>query len=442
MSFDQFALHNSLVAAVRSQGYTTPTPIQAAAIPRVLAGRDVLACAQTGTGKTAAFALPILNRIINESQRQRRPKALVLVPTRELAIQVAESFEAYSDGDVRAVVLIGGVGQGGQVAGLRAGAEVIVAAPGRLLDLMQQNLVDLRGIHTLVLDEADRMLDMGFIQPLKRIVAVLPRVRQNLMFSATMPEPIRKLAGSILQNPESIAVNPVSQAAGTVTQRVYHVPQKQKPELLRNLLVAEEMGRTLVFTRTKHGADRLARSLAQGGVEAVVIHGNKSQNNRVRALESFRSGRVPLLIATDVAARGIDVDGVSHVINYELPNEPESYVHRIGRTGRAGATGSAIAFCDPAEKDYLRQIERLTRKQLQVVSDRPAQAPTKAPIRNTEPQEYSPHQDPRRRQQRRPGAGQSQGSRTGGQQGRRQTRQSSGGPTHGSWGPPRRSASR
>ncbi len=410
----------------------------------MLAGRDILACAQTGTGKTAAFALPILNRIISETQRQRRPKALVLVPTRELAIQVAESFEAYSNGDVRAAVLIGGVGQGQQVQSLRAGAEVIVAAPGRLLDLMQQNLVDLRGIHTLVLDEADRMLDMGFIQPLKRIVAVLPRVRQNLMFSATMPDAIRKLANSILQNPESIAVNPVSQAAGTVTQRVYHVPQKQKHELLRNLLAAEEMGRTLVFTRTKHGADRLARALAQGGVEAVVIHGNKSQNNRVRALESFRSGRVPLLIATDVAARGIDVDGVSHVINYELPNEPESYVHRIGRTGRAGATGSAIAFCDPAEKDYLRQIERLTRKQLQVVSDRPAQAPAREPIRNSEREEYAPHHDPRRRQQRRSqGSGQSQASRSGGQQRQgQQRRQSSGGPTHGSWGPPRRSASR
>ncbi len=426
MSFEQFALHNSLVAAVRGQGYTTPTPIQQAAIPRVLAGRDILACAQTGTGKTAAFALPILNRILADGQRRRHPKVLVLVPTRELALQVGESFEAYSNGDVRAAVLIGGVGQGRQVDALRAGAEVIVAAPGRLLDLMEQRLVDLRGIHTLVLDEADRMLDMGFIQPLRRIIAVLPRARQNLMFSATMPDAIRKLAGNILQNPESIAVNPVSQAAGTVTQRVYHVPQKQKPELLRDLLDAEAMGRTIVFTRTKHGADRLARRLEQCGVESVVIHGNKSQNNRVRALDAFRSGRIPLLIATDVAARGIDVDGISHVINYELPNEPESYVHRIGRTGRAGASGDAIAFCDPAEKEYLRQIERLTRKQLQVVSDRPAQAPAREPIKSSEPRPYAPHQDPRRRQQR---------------QGQRR-RQGGGGPSHGSWGPPRRSASR
>jgi ATP-dependent RNA helicase RhlE len=441
VSFDQFPLHHSLVAAVRAQGYTSPTPIQTAAIPRVLAGRDILACAQTGTGKTAAFALPILNRILNDAHRQRRPKALVLVPTRELATQVAESFEDYSGGDVRTAVIIGGVGANRQVAALRAGAEVIVAAPGRLLDLMGQNVVDLRGIHTLVLDEADRMLDMGFIQPLKRIVATLPRARQNLMFSATMPDAIRKLASTILQNPESIAVNPVSQTAGTIVQSVYHVPQKQKPELLRNLLVAEQMGRTLVFTRTKHGADRLARALAQAGVESAVIHGNKSQNNRVRALDAFRSGRVPLLIATDVAARGIDVDGVSHVINYELPNEPESYVHRIGRTGRAGASGDAIAFCDPAEREYLRQIERLTRKQLQVVTERPSQAPLRPPIRNSEPEEYAPHHDPRRRQQRSAGARDS-GQRAGGQRSQGQSRRQSSGPTNGSWGPPRRSAAR
>lgn len=379
MSFSEFGLHPGIVAAVTRQGYTTPTPIQHAAIPLISAGRDLLGCAATGTGKTAAFALPIINRLVADPKRRRCPRALILVPTRELALQIAESFAQYSNNNVRCAVLIGGVGANHQVAALRSGAEVIVAAPGRMLDLMGQGVVDLRNIGVLVLDEADRMFDMGFIQPLRQIVGELPRDRQNLMFSATMPEPIRKLAHAILRDPATIAVNPVSQPAATVEQLVYHVPQASKAQLLLSLFASENMTRAIVFTRTKHGANRLQRRLEQDGIASGVIHGNKSQNQRVQALEAFRSGRVAMLIATDVAARGIDVDGISHVVNYDLPNEPESYVHRIGRTGRAGASGSAIAFCDPGELDYLRQIERLTRHALRVIGDQPSETTHRQP---------------------------------------------------------------
>ena len=365
MSFDQFDLHPTVAQAVRDAGYTTPTPIQLAAIDPIIDGRDVLGCAQTGTGKTAAFALPILDYLLREPRAQG-PRCLVLAPTRELATQIAESFETYGARKVRTAVLIGGVGQGKQVEALRAKADVVIAAPGRLLDLMEQKLVDLRDIDILVLDEADRMLDMGFIQPIRRIVKALPEQRQTLLFSATMPKEIRQLAEDFLYDPVSIAVTPVSSVASAITEEVYHVAQQEKPELLRNLFVSMKMPRAIVFTRTKHGADRLSRKLLKAGVESGVIHGNKSQGARVRALEAFRDGRVRMLIATDVAARGIDVDGVSHVINYDLPNEPESYVHRIGRTGRAGAAGTAIAFCDPNEKPYLKQIEKLKRAAIKV----------------------------------------------------------------------------
>ncbi len=379
VSFSELGLHPGIVAAVARQGYTVPTPIQTAAIPLISSGRDLLGCAATGTGKTAAFALPIINRLVQDPKRRRMPRVVVLVPTRELALQIAESFEAYSNGNVRCAVLIGGVGANHQVAALRNGSEVIVAAPGRMLDLMGQGVVELRAIKTLVLDEADRMLDMGFIQPLKRIIAELPRERQNLLFSATMPEDIRKLAAGLLRDPASVAVNRVAEPAKTVDQRVYHVPQHDKSQLLKSLFRSEKMTRAIVFTRTKHGANRLGRRLEQAGIMNGVIHGNKSQNARVQALDAFRQGRVPMLIATDVAARGIDVDGISHVVNFDLPNEPESYVHRIGRTGRAGAIGSAIAFCDPEERDYLRAIERLTKAPLKVEGERPhaATAPLK-----------------------------------------------------------------
>ncbi|MBC7793618.1 MAG: DEAD/DEAH box helicase [Clostridia bacterium] len=365
MSFDQFDLHPTVLKAVLDAGYTTPTPIQVAAIDHIIDGRDVLGCAQTGTGKTAAFALPILDYLLREKPAHG-PRCLVLAPTRELATQISESFETYGARKIKTAVLIGGVGQGRQVDALRAGADVIIAAPGRLLDLMEQRLVDLRDIDILVLDEADRMLDMGFIQPLRRIVKVLPEKRQTLLFSATMPKEIRELAEDFLYDPVSIAVTPVASTAAAITEEVYHVHQKDKPELLHNLFVSQQMGRAIVFTRTKHGADRLSRRLEKVGVRSSVIHGNKSQGARVRALEAFRDGSIRMLIATDVAARGIDVDGVSHVINYDLPNEPESYVHRIGRTGRAGATGTAIAFCDVSERPYLKQIEKLTCSSLKV----------------------------------------------------------------------------
>ncbi len=373
MSFSEFGLHPGIVAAVTRKGYTVPTPIQCAAIPLIAAGRDLLGCAATGTGKTAAFALPIINRLVQEPKRRRMPRVVVLVPTRELALQVAESFETYSNGNVRCAVLIGGVGANRQVASLRNGSEIIVAAPGRMLDLMGQGVVDLRGVSVLVLDEADRMFDMGFIVPLKRIIAELPRDRQNLLFSATMPDAIRTLAGSILRDPANVAVNRVAEPARSVAQRVYHVPQHDKSQLLRSLFRSENMTRAIVFTRTKHGANRLGRRLEQAGIMNGVIHGNKSQKARVEALEAFRHGRVPMLIATDVAARGIDVEGISHVVNFDIPNEPESYVHRIGRTGRAGAAGSAIAFCDPSERTFLRQIERLTNTVLEVVGEAPSE---------------------------------------------------------------------
>lgn len=366
MSFDRFDLHPTVLKAVRDAGYVTPTPIQEAAIGPIIEARDVLGCAQTGTGKTAAFALPILDFLLREP-RTKGPRCLVLAPTRELVAQIADSFDVYGAGKIRTAVLIGGVAQSRQVEALRAGADVVVAAPGRLLDLMEQRLVNLDDVSILVLDEADRMLDMGFIQPLKRIVRVLPEERQTLLFSATMPKEIRDLAAEFLYDPVNIAVNPVSSVAAAITEEVYHVPQKEKVDLLRKLFLQHKMPRAIVFTRTKHGADRLARKLSKAGVESGVIHGNKSQGARVRALEAFRDGSVRMLIATDVAARGIDVDGVSHVINYDLPNEPESYVHRIGRTGRAGAAGAAIAFCDESERPYLKLIEKLKRAPLKVV---------------------------------------------------------------------------
>ena len=382
MSFSDFALHASLLDAVRAEGYERPTPIQRAAIPVILAQRDVLGCAQTGTGKTAAFALPILHRLLTTAKTHNLPRVLVLAPTRELVLQIAKSFEVYGAQRIKVASLIGGVSQNAQVDALRAGADVVVAAPGRLLDLMDQQLVDIRRIEVLVLDEADRMLDMGFIQPIKKIIAVVPKQRQSLLFSATMPESIRALAGGILREPEHIAVTPVASAAITVEQHLYHVEKRAKPELLKKLFDSERMARAIVFTRTKHGADRLARKLRQAGLESGVIHGDKSQGARVRALEDFRDGRIRMLIATDVAARGIDVDGVSHVVNYDLPNEPESYVHRIGRTGRAGMTGKAIAFCDPDERAYLQEIERLTGKPLTVAQG--------APVRDSKPKAPKP----------------------------------------------------
>jgi ATP-dependent RNA helicase RhlE len=357
-------------------------------------GCDVLGCAQTGTGKTAAFALPLLHRLSTPGRaRGKGPSVLVLAPTRELALQISESFAVYGRHlPHRSAVIFGGVAQGAQVAALRRGVEVLVATPGRLLDLMSQGHVPLGDVATLVLDEADRMLDMGFIEPIRRIIGKLPGQRQNLLFSATMPAPIAKLAEQILRNPTKVAVTPVASTVDTVAQWVLFVRQSDKRALLREVLRDPALSRAIVFTRTKAGANRVARDLVSAGVAAEAIHGNKSQNARQRALGGFRDGQVRVLVATDIAARGIDVDGISHVINFELPNEPESYVHRIGRTARAGARGVALSFCDAAERTYLRDIERLTQVRIQVVEKHPYVAnsnqPSPEPAR---PSNGSPH---------------------------------------------------
>ncbi len=373
-SFDSLGLIDPLRRAVSGAGYEAPTPIQNQAIPHLLAGRDLLGCAQTGTGKTAAFALPILDRLARtpRAQDRRGPRALVLAPTRELALQIAESFGDYGRHlTIRVAVVFGGVGQGPQVDALRRNADVVVATPGRLLDLIGQGHAKFDALETLVLDEADRMLDMGFIDPIRRIIAVLPRKRQTLMFSATMPPEIHKLAQTILKDPVQLSVAPVSAPATGVTQWVLHVDRGDKRALLREVLKDPAMKRVLVFTRTKHGANRVAEQLDRSGVRSAAIHGNKSQGARQRALSEFKQGQVRVLVATDIAARGVDVDGVTHVINFELPNEPESYVHRIGRTARAGASGVALSFCDAEERDHLRAIERLTRVPVKVVENHP-----------------------------------------------------------------------
>ncbi|MEX0589858.1 MAG: DEAD/DEAH box helicase [Xanthobacteraceae bacterium] len=363
-SFNEFGLAAPLERALTEEKYVTPTPIQVGAIPPVLAGRDLVGIAQTGTGKTAAFALPILNHLLTHRIRaeQRACRVLVLSPTRELSGQILESFRTYGR-HVRptTALVIGGVPMGRQVRALVNGVDVLVATPGRLLDLMQNHAVRLDRIEVFVLDEADRMLDMGFIRDIRRIVAKLPAQRQTLFFSATMPQEIEKLVSELLRDPVRIAVSPVTKTADRVEQRIVHVDRADKPELLASLLKSEPVDRALVFTRTKHGADKVVRGLVKACIAAEAIHGNKSQSNRERALEGFRAGRVRTLVATDIAARGIDVEGISHVFNYDLPNIPESYVHRIGRTARAGADGIAISFCSHDELPFLRDIEKLIR---------------------------------------------------------------------------------
>ncbi|RJP19709.1 MAG: DEAD/DEAH box helicase [Deltaproteobacteria bacterium] len=374
-SFETFGLRPEILRAVVAMKYTTPTPIQEKAIPLVLDGKDLLGCAQTGTGKTAAFALPILNRLQGTPWRGsgRRPiRVLVLTPTRELASQIAASFGSYGKhtGLTNAVVF-GGVNQGPQAQALRRGIDILVATPGRLLDLMTQGLVDLKSVETFVLDEADRMLDMGFIQDIRRVIDRLPAKRQTLFFSATMPGEIRGLADTILRDPVRVAVTPVATPAEAVTQRVHFVEKHEKIELLKHLLDDPSVKNALVFTRTKHGADGVTKQLERSRVRAEAIHGNKSQNAREKALWSFKQGATRVLVATDIAARGLDIVDLSHVINFDLPNEPESYVHRIGRTGRAGASGTALSFCSFDERPFLAGIERLIRKHLPVAEDHP-----------------------------------------------------------------------
>ena len=369
MLFEDLGLTEPLLRAVRAEGYEIATPIQEQAIPLVAAGRDLVGCAQTGTGKTAAFALPVLQRLAEDRSRgndRGRPiRALVLCPTRELALQIGESFSTYGRyAGLKHAVVFGGVGQMPQVRALKAGLDILVATPGRLLDLMNQGFVSLAGVEILILDEADRMLDMGFIHDLRRIVAKTPRDRQTLLFSATMPESIRQLAKQWLRNPADVRVTPVSSTVERIEQSVMFVPQQHKTLLLAEWLNKTARQRTLVFTRTKHGADKVVRQLVKAGIPADAIHGNKSQSARQQALLRFKSNRPVVLVATDIAARGLDVDDISHVVNFDLPLDPETYVHRIGRTGRAGALGKAVSFCDTAEKSRLKAIETLTRQRI------------------------------------------------------------------------------
>ncbi|MGC9954887.1 MAG: DEAD/DEAH box helicase [Rhizomicrobium sp.] len=391
-SFTELGIAEPLRRSLVAEGYTEPTPIQVRAIPVLLAGQDLLGLAQTGTGKTAAFALPLLQQLSvgHEQRRARSVRALILAPTRELAIQIHDSLRTYGRHlHIRSAVIVGGVSQQAQVKALASGVDILVATPGRLLDLMNQGHVRLEAVASLVLDEADRMLDMGFIRDIRRIIAALPRKRHSMLFSATMPADVEQLAQSILHQPVRIDVSPPKRTAENIDQRVYYVAAAEKRALLAALLKDSTLERVLVFTRTKHTANRVADHLDKNGFAADAIHGNKSQGARQRALERFRSGDARILVATDIAARGIDIDNVTHVINFELPNEPESYVHRIGRTARAGAAGIAIAFCDPAENAYLRDIERLTRSSLTVVQGEPGadRSPTvrdyarKAPFR-------------------------------------------------------------
>jgi ATP-dependent RNA helicase RhlE len=422
MSFDSLGLKPELLRAVAEKGYTEPTPIQREAIPAVLAGRDVLAGAQTGTGKTAGFTLPLLQKL--GARGARNPRALVLTPTRELAAQVEQSVQDYGKYvDLRSLVIFGGVSEKPQIDKLRHGCDILVATPGRLLDLCEQRAVSLSDVQVFVLDEADRMLDMGFIHDIKRVLKLLPQQRQNLMFSATYSDDIRDLANRFVKNPVSVQVTPRNATADKVEQSAYRVPKDHKRHLLAHLINEGNWHQVLVFTRTKHGANRLTQQLERAGITAMAIHGNKSQNARVRALEDFKENRITALVATEVAARGLDIKELPHVVNYELPNVPEDYVHRIGRTARAGSSGAAVSLVSPDEVPLLKDIEKLLKRNVEF-------APTpKFEIRegshtprpeSREPGEYQPHQDPRRRpEHRRPRGGQPQagrGHRQGGSQ--------------------------
>jgi ATP-dependent RNA helicase RhlE len=372
--FTDLGLAEPLLKALAAEGYETPTPIQAQAIPSIRDGRDLLGAAQTGTGKTAAFSLPMLHRLLNQPRRvqPRSVRALVLSPTRELAAQIEASIQAYARfTTIKSTVIFGGVPVGKQIRALGQHVDILVATPGRLLDLVDQRAVSLREIEFLVLDEADQMLDLGFIHALRRIATLIPAKRQTLLFSATMPKAIREIASAYLTDPVEVAVAPVATTAEKIEQRVIFTEPGQKPALLAKTLSVPEMERAIVFTRTKHGADKVVRQLEQSGIEAAAIHGNKSQGQRERALGAFRDGKLRILVATDIAARGIDVDGISHVVNFDLPNVPETYVHRIGRTARAGASGLAIAFCTPEERGDLAAIEKLTKVALTPIGEVP-----------------------------------------------------------------------
>ena len=394
-TFEHFRLAPPIIRALADERYVTPTPIQTQTIPLVVAGRDVIGIAQTGTGKTAAFALPILNRLSATPPRRERKscRVLVLSPTRELSGQILESFRCYGRHlNVTATLAIGGVPMGRQVRSLMNGVDVLVATPGRLLDLLRSNALRLDRVEVLVLDEADRMLDMGFIHDIRTIVAKLPAKRQTLLFSATMPQAIAELAAQMLRDPAKVAVNPNASTADRIEQRVVHIDRMAKPAALADTLRRELVDRALVFVRTKHGADKVVRALVKSGIAAEAIHGNKSQNQRERVLAAFRDGNLVTLIATDIAARGIDVEGISHVINYDLPHVPETYIHRIGRTARAGAEGVAISFCSADEAPLLRAIEKLIRTSIPATGGRSAAAPVQRTERVPDRKNQRPRQ--------------------------------------------------
>lgn len=399
MAFSKLALTEPVLKALAHEGYTTPTPIQQQAIPHILGGKDLLGCAQTGTGKTAAFAVPILELLHARKPLDHTIKVLVLTPTRELAIQIDESFAAYGRyAGIRHTVIFGGVSQHAQVQALERGVDVLTATPGRLLDLIGQGIISLANLQIFVLDEADRMLDMGFIHDVRKVIRLLPQKRQTLFFSATMPTEIQQLAGQLLTNPAKVEVTPPSSTVDRIEQRLYRVTKKEKADLLLHLLKQEGTGPTLVFTRTKHGADKVVRILQKNQVRAAAIHGNKSQNARQAALGDFKKGTLKALIATDIAARGIDIDELALVINFDLPDVPETYVHRIGRTGRAGNSGVAISFCCVEEKEELKEIQKLIRKNIPEITDHPfianadmaAPPPGERPARPPRPERNRP----------------------------------------------------
>jgi ATP-dependent RNA helicase RhlE len=391
MTFKELGIIDPILNALEDKGYTNPTPIQEQSIPILLSGKDLLGCAQTGTGKTASFAIPIIQQMVekrSDEKGKRTVKALIVTPTRELAIQIEENFKEYSKNtNLKNTVIFGGVKQGAQTAALRQGVDILIATPGRLLDLISQKFITLRDIQYFVLDEADQMLDMGFIHDIKKIIALLPKKRQSLFFSATMPKASAELSSQILGDYERVDIEPEQATAEKVEQGVYFVSKGDKNQLLVHLLKTENKGATLVFSRTKHGADKIVRVLIKHNITAAAIHGNKSQPQRQKALSAFKEGKMNVLVATDIAARGIDVSDMPLVINYDLPNVPETYVHRIGRTGRAKASGTALSFCDQEEKAYLKDIQKLISQVVPVMKDNPYELDPNAPIPKKEPQQ-------------------------------------------------------
>jgi len=397
MRFEDLNLHHSLLKAIKDQNYFQPTAIQKKAIPLVLKRKDVLGSAQTGTGKTAAFALPILHHLISE-RINNKIRALVVTPTRELAIQIDENFTAYTKyTNIKNTVIFGGVKQGLQTNALKNGVDVLIATPGRLLDLINQGFISLKNIQYFVLDEADRMLDMGFIHDIKKIIAQLPQERQSLFFSATMPNNILSLANQILKNPKKVAVHQISTAANTIRQFIFYTNKNTKKDLLLHILKTKEISNILIFSRTKHGSDRIVRNLKKKNINALAIHGNKSQNQRQKALKDFKNNKIKVLVATDIAARGIDIDDLKFVLNYDIPNEPETYVHRIGRCGRLGKQGISMSLCEPEENIYIKNIEKLIKQKIEVIQNNPFKQ-TDKPMNAQQKKEFEKEKQKRRQE--------------------------------------------